>query len=239
MYLQVPPPAGGGGGPIPGPIGPPGPPPLSYAYRSYLPYLIATTVMPLIGLLYVALHILFATRRGERLLRPENPLYQVFLVGGVADLAFGAVVLYKLARDSVYGTLPPWRWIHTFDDLLVFERIASFLAKFYFIAGVAVGLSLLLILLYKYYEYWYVDLLIYLGNIGLFLYLTPKPLQDFKFTGHYMATHNVSAPTPYALVEPSLINAFSAGVVVGGLIAGVIYAYYKAKAGMKQELPGN
>jgi len=230
VYLQVPPPPGGGG-PIPGPIGPPGPPPLSYAYRSYLPYLIATTILPLAGLLYVALHTLVSARRGERLLRPENAFYQVFLIGGVADLAFGAVILYKLVNDSVYGTLPPWRWIDTFDDLLVYQEIASFLVKFYFIAGVACGLLLLLILLYRYYEYWYVDLIIYLGNIGLFLYLTPKPLKDFKFTGHYIATHNVTASTPYALVEPGFLHAFSAGVFVGGLIAGGIYVYYKVRAG--------
>ncbi len=225
MELQIPPPSGGG----PGPVGPPGPPSISYAYKSYLPYLIATTILPLIGLLYISIRTILLSRKGEVVFRPDSTLYAVYLVGGFANIAFGAAVLYKLVKDYVYGSLPMWRWINSLDDLVVYKGIANFVSKYYFIAGLVIGFSLLLIILGKTYEYWYVDFLLYVGNIGLFLYLTPRPFENFRFTSRFLKTHNVTVSQPYDLVKSDFNNNLYLGIVIGIIISIIIFIYYNKK----------
>ncbi|MCE4629974.1 MAG: hypothetical protein F7C82_06815, partial [Desulfurococcales archaeon] len=74
---QLPPMPTGGGGPIGG-VGPSVAPSVSYAIKSYIPYLIVTVVMPLVGLLYIWLRTLVNARKRAYMGRPDNTLYNVY-----------------------------------------------------------------------------------------------------------------------------------------------------------------
>lgn len=222
----LPPMPTGGGGPI-GSVGPSVAPSVQYAINSYIPYLIVTVVMPLIGLFYIWLRTLVYARKRAYMDRPDNTLYNVYLIGGLLPLIGGSVVLEKIVSDYVYGTTIPWRWIHTVTDLYTFLKISEFLSYFYFIAGLGIGLSSLFVILYKYYNNWYIDLLIYLGNIAWFLYLTPRPLERFKYTSAYIQTYNVTpGAQPFELVSGLFTEKLIYGVILGlsmALIAGLYY----------------
>ncbi len=223
---QLPPMPTGGGGPIGG-VGPSVAPSVSYAIKSYIPYLIVTVVMPLIGLFYIWLRTLVNAKKRAYMGRPYNTLYNVYLIGGLLPLIGGSVVLEKIVSDYVYGTTIPWRWIHTVTDLYTFLKISEFLSYFYFIAGLGIGLSTLLVTLYKYYDNWYIDLLIYLGNIAWFLYLTPRPLARFKYTSAYIQTYNVTqASQPFDLVSSLFLERLVFGAVVGLILAIIASLYY-------------
>jgi len=223
---QLPPMPTGGGGPIGG-VGPSVAPSVSYAMKSYIPYLIVTVVMPLIGLLYIWLRTLVNARKRTYMGRPDNTLYNVYLIGGLLPLIGGSVVLEKIVSDYVYGTTIPWRWIHTVTDLYTFLKISEFLSYFYFIAGLGIGLSILLVILYKYYDNWYIDLVVYLGNIAWFLYLTPRPLERFKYTSAYIQTYNVTPGIqPFELVSGLFTERLIYGVLLGlsmAILAGLYY----------------
>lgn len=209
-------------------VGPVVPPSLSYAIKSYMPYLVVLVVIPLVGVLYLWLRTIYYARRGEYLQRPDHPVYSVYLIGGLFPIIGGAAVLYKIVADYVYGHLPMWRWIRAPIDLYTYQRIAEFLSHFYLLSGLVIGLSTLLILLRKYYENWYIDLAVYLGTSAWFLYLTPLPLKKFKYTTNFMKTHNIPAGSlPYNMVSPLLHERLAIGVAIGLAMSASAYLYYR------------
>lgn len=225
-FQQLPPMPGGGGGPVGG-VGPSVVPTVSYAVKSYLPYLVVTVVMPLLGLLYIWLRTLIMTRRKTYYIRPDNTVYNVYLLAGLLPLIGGSAVLEKIVSDYVYGTTVPWRWINTATDMYTYMKISEFLSHFYLLAGVGIGLSLLLLLLYKYYENWYIDMAIYLGNLAWFLYLTPRPLARFKYTSNYIKAYNVDPLTqPFQLVSGLFAEKLAAGLIIGTSFAILAAVYY-------------
>lgn len=235
IELQELPPMPVGGGGIGGGIGPSVAPSVSYAVKSYLPYLVVTTVMPLLGLLYIWIRTIIAARRREYLGRPENTWYTVYLLAGLLPLIGGAAVLEKIVSDYVYGTTIPWRWISTDTDYIRYKQIAEFLANFYTIAGLVAGLSILLILLHKYYENWYLDLAVYLGNTAWFLYLTPKPLARFKYTTSYALSRGIQPGTsPFAQVSMMFREHFLAGFIMGAALALAAGVYYHRSRSRKE-----
>lgn len=210
-----------------GPVGPSTPPPLWYAIESYAPYVAATVIVPLGGLLYLWVRTLLHAGRRAYMGRPDSTLYTAYMIGGVLPLIGGAFILHKIASDYVYGTMIPWRWIQTGYDLQVYLGISSFLSYFYFLAGVAVGLSGLLVVLHRYYDNWLVDVVVYLGNIAWFLYLTPIPLERFKYSSSYIAANNIPpGEHPYDLTSTLFTFMFILGLILGLALTVAASIYY-------------
>ena len=210
-----------------GSIGPVTPPSVEYAIKSYIPYLVVLVVMPLVGVIYNWIRTIYYARKKEYIQRPDNPLYSVYLLAGLFPLIGGAAVLYKIVLDYVYGRLPAWRWISSTLDLYTYQRIAEFLSNFYLVAGLVLGLSILLILLYKYYDNWYIDLVVYVGVIAWFLYLTPLPLKNFKYTTNFMKTYNITfGSRPFDSIENLFYTKLLAGFILGAVMATIAYVYY-------------
>ncbi len=227
ISLQIPMPGEEGGI---GPAGPAVPPSVDYAVKTYMPFLAATVIAPLIGLLYVWIRSTHQARRGSIVTRPDHTGYSVYLIAGLFPLMGGAPVLYKLVLDYVYGRLATWRYITYPYHLDIYLSIARFLSHFYLLAGVAIGLSTLLIIFHKTYENWYMDLAIYLGNIAWFLYLTPRPLQEFKYTMYYVEHYHPPPGTqPYDLIEPLFHQRLYLGIAIGLTLTAVTYLYSRRR----------
>jgi len=231
LQLQLPP--AGGGEQVP--VGGPGSVPISeeYILLSYLPFIVALVVIPLIGLLVVWARGLVSALRGRPLTRPESTVYSLYIIVGIAPLLGGAFLLHKFVLDYVYGYsyVNPWRWIWSLGDWERFLYVASLLSKSHFLAGLALGLLVLIPWFRRSYEYWWVDTVVYGGNLGLYLYLSVQPLQEFKYTSGYAQTYGVNVTTrPYSVVEPILLKSLILGLILGlALSLTVIVLYERAR----------
>lgn len=228
MYgLQLPMP---GEGEYPYPVGPAVPPSVDYAVESYIPFLVMTVVIPLAGLLFLWARGLLYAFRGKPLTRPDSMAYSVYIIAGLFTLAGGAAVVHKAVTDHVYGSLIPWRFIRSEYELDIYLGIASFLGKFFLLAGIALGLALLLLLFARSYDHWYADLVVYLGSIAWFLYLTPKPIKRFKYAYNYIQAHNIEpGAVPYSLVDPSFEKCLLLGFILGATVAMLVFIVYSIK----------
>jgi len=224
--LQIPPP--GGGEQIT--VSQYQPPPVDAILTNYLPFLAALVVMPLLGLLGLWVYGLLQARRGRPLMRPDSTLYNVYLIGGYASLLGGALLLYKFVVDYVYGynTGVPWRYIYTYLDMEKYMFIADLLTVSHFLAGLGLGLTLLLVYYRRTYENWWADLIAYAGNLGLYLYLSTRPLQRFYFAKQYIDMAGIPPGTrPYDLVAPRLIASLALGLLAGGALTAIVIVVWK------------
>ena len=205
-------------------------PPIDYAIKSYLPFVAATSFIPLIGLLTLLALALRSAVRGQPLRRPGSLLYTLYLILGAGSLLGGAPALYKAGRDYTFGVMNIWRYIRTVDDLLTYEALARLLAAGYLAVGLIIGLSLLLILYRRTYDAWYADLAVYLGNAAWFLVLADRPLRDFHYYPEMRRLLNIPPGVePYDTIAPMFHTALAAGALAGALASLTAYALYKRR----------
>lgn len=203
-------------------------PPIDYAIKSYLPFVAATSFIPLIGLLSLLALALWNARRGQPLRRPGSLAYTIYLILGAGSILGGAPALYKAGRDYTFGVVDKWRYIRTVDDLLAYNALARLLAAGYLAVGLVIGLSLLLILYRRTYDAWYADLAVYLGNAAWFLALADRPLRAFHYYPEFRRLYDIPpGAEPYDAIAPLFHEALALGALTGALASLAAYALYK------------
>jgi len=214
------------------------PPSLSYVVESYLPFILATVAYPLAGALY---HVARALASGSPPRRPGGWAYTAYLAVGAFLLLGGSLAFFKAAVDYTYGAPVRWRSIAGEAQLRLYLEIAGLHAKLNLLAGLALGALALLPLSRRSYDYYLVDLIVYAGNLGWYLALSPTPLRDFYFT--YAARSTLHIPPglrPYDLVAGQLREALAAGFAAGLALALAAWARTRRpgpRAGGRRRLP--
>ncbi len=215
---------------FPGRAGPREAPFLDYAIQAYLPLVAATTVAPLVGLAFLHARAYILARRGRPLTRPGSLAYTIYLIAGLLPLMGGNAVSMKAILDNVYGSLGRWLYIRTWRDWDVYMGIAEFLSWFHLLAGLVLGMSLLLVFFRRSYDSWYADLLVYAGNAAWFIVLARIPLKDFHYTLQYVETHDIPpGARPFDVVAELFYTRLALGLAAGLAVSLGAYLLYKSR----------
>jgi len=205
---------------------------IGYVFNSYLPFLLVTVILPVTGLVYLWTRSMRLSRKGLIMARPPNTVYVVYLIASLISAMGAAVAFYKAAVDYVYGSMSMWRFIKSDDELTLYMSIGRMIAFFHFLAGLGIGLMAQLPYARRSYDYWYVDLGVYLANIGWFLYLSRSPLDIFHYAYAYRLAKNIPvSASPYDLIKWTILKAFALGVLLGLMLTSLIVITRRRKGG--------
>lgn len=202
---------------------------------NHYPFILVTLILPAVPTLYViAGHLYTAARRRRLSHRGERlTVYSIILIPVIVILG---AAFFKAAHDYTYlrgAVVTPegqavvaWKSIATPEDESLLRAITRCLSYYYFIAGLELGLSPLLVLLRRHTDSWLLHLLVLVAGPLMFAYLETLPVKRMYFSYTYAKTHGITpGATPFTtIVWPVWSSRLLQGVVAGLVLAGLAYA---------------
>ena len=220
----------------------------NYPIAGHLPFIFSTLIYPLaVSLGIMIYHAANLFRRGLTI-EPYTGLYTMAMILlAVLELWF-SIFFYKAALDSTYLRAYPsprgtvivrWRTIASVEGLNTVTRIIGALAPYYFLAGLALGLSIIPVLLRGVHSRWYVETPLLAAGPLIFAKLEAMPLQDMRFSLGIARLIGADGESVYSfLARERFIGMFLEGVVVGLLLSAGVYAVYRSRRRMLRGASG-
>ncbi len=205
-------------------------------FWNHLPFILTSVVLPVIGILYIAFRLLFYAARERKVVTITSELYNIYLLFGIASVLVLDFVFFKVAYDYTYTTVKTvinpetgqvvtvfvtWNIIRNMSELSLYLSIVNILKPFYFLAGLSIGLSILVLLLRRVHRMWYLELLVYVANPIIFIYSEIKPLQGIKYSYQLVNLLGIgTGHSPYSDYAAVLLTHWlGTGLVLGILLA--------------------
>ncbi len=222
---------------------------MGWILEDHLPFILTTLGLPLAAIVWAYIgHVYGVIRRGV-IEEPYNVVYMIllFLSGGV--LAGVDFVFFKAAYDATYLTYRyvggmggsglvaiPWRFMNSMEDIAKLQSIVSSLKPLFFLSGIIVGMTVLLVLLRKLHRYWYAESLIIISGPLIFLYLETKPIRNMRFSTGIINLLNLQpGVTPWQVyAEKPLLLSLILGFIAGTAVSLIAYLWlYRASRNLR------
>ncbi len=209
-------------------------------FWNHLPFILTSVVLPVIGILYIAFSLLFYAARERKVVTITSELYNIYLLFGIASVLVLDFVFFKVAYDYTYTTVKTainpetgqvvtvfvtWNIIRNMSELSLYLSIVNILKPFYFLAGLSIGLSILVVLLRRVHRMWYLELLVYVVNPIIFIYSEIKPLQGIRYSYQLVNMLGIgTGHSPYSDYAVVLLTHWlGTGLVLGILLTVFIW----------------
>ncbi|MEB3760223.1 MAG: hypothetical protein GSR81_05175 [Desulfurococcales archaeon] len=205
-------------------------------FFNHLPFIIVTVLLPLVGAIYISIRHIYTVVRDRRIYPVTGEAYSIYLLLALAGLIVLGLVFFRVAYDYTYTSMElvvrpdtgqavmvtrNWVIIKDLEDLNLYIGIVDFLRVFYFLAGVTIGLGAIPLMLRMAHKLWMIEVMIFVFNPLMFVYLEIKPLQRMKYSYALTQGYNLSLrSSPYNDYAYGLIHFwFPAGLILGLIIS--------------------
>jgi len=212
----------------------------NYPLAGHLPFAFTTLFYPLaLAIAIHTYHWVNLAKRG-RTVDPYTEGYMLAFILLAALSLWFSLFFYKAAFDSTYlrayeapmGTvLGTWKTVVDQSDLARISRIIDALRPYYFVAGLAAGLSILPALMRSVHTRWFVETPLLAAGPLIFIALESKPLNNMRFSLVISRKLGADGASVYEfLARPRLMPLFYAGLVIGVMASLALYSVYKRGA---------